>query len=110
MSDETGMWARAVVDTPAPAVVEDYTPPGRLARWRLTEPVRLYLYGIVMVLIVGLQLAGYLTGEWLPYAVSSAGVVLAVGGAGEAVRASVYSPAGTVRAVRAGVAAASARR
>lgn len=71
-----------------------------LSRWKLTEPVRLYLYSLALVLVVGLQLAGWLTGDWVDYATSSAGVVLAVGAGAEAARASVYSPAGVVRELR----------
>jgi hypothetical protein len=72
---------------------------GFLARMKLTEPVRLYLYSLALVIFAGLQLAGALTGEWLQFAITGAGVVLAVGAGGEAVRASVYSPAGVVRAL-----------
>lgn len=70
---------------------------GTLARLKLTEPVRLYLYGVALVVIVGLNLAGWLVGEWVPYATSSAATLLGVGVATEAARASVYSPRSMVR-------------
>jgi hypothetical protein len=74
---------------------------GLLARLKLTEPVRLYLYSLALVAIAGLQLAGYLTGDWVQYALTDSAVVLGVAGAGaEAARASVYSPAGVVRELR----------
>lgn len=102
---QTGIWlAAAITDaTPAPAPVEAQPAVGRVARWTLTEPVRLYLYALCLVLAGGMQLAGWLTGQWVEYAATSAGVVLGIGAAGEAVRASVYSPAATVRAIRAAV-------
>lgn len=82
----------AAEGTPAPSL-------GRLARLKLSEPVRLYAYSVLVVLAVGLNLAGVLTGEWLPYATSSAAVVLGVAGAAEAARASVYSPRSVVTAM-----------
>jgi hypothetical protein len=56
---------------------------------------------VALVILVGLNLAGYLSGEWLPYAESSAAVVLGVGASAEAARASVYSPRSTLQAIRA---------
>jgi len=73
---------------------------GLLARIRLTEPVRLYLYSLALLAIGGLALAGVLTGEWIPYATGAAATVLVVGAGGEAARASVYSPRSVVQAVR----------
>jgi hypothetical protein len=73
---------------------------GLLARLKLTEPVRLYLYSVALVVITGLNLAGWLVGEWLPFAESSAATLLGVTAATEAARASVYSPRSVVQAVR----------
>jgi hypothetical protein len=73
--------------------------PGLLARLKLTEPVRLYLHSIGLVLIGALVLMGYLTDEWSAYLTGALAVVLAVGGGGEAARASVYSPASHVRGI-----------
>jgi len=72
------------------------TRPGLLSRLKLTEPVRLYLHSVGAVLIGGLVLMGYLTDEWSAYLTGALAVVLAVGGGGEAARASVYSPAGMI--------------
>lgn len=71
--------------------------PGLLSRLKLTEPVRLYLYSLGSVLVAGLVLMGYLTGEWSEYLTGALAVILGVGGGGEAARASVYSPASTVQ-------------
>ena len=83
---------------PAPAV------PGRqplLTRWKLTEPVRLYLYSVlVTVVIPGAVLAGWLTGDWTEWALGAVGTVLTVGVGGEAARSTVYSPVGMVGAAR----------
>jgi hypothetical protein len=70
-----------------------------LSRLKLTEPVRLYLYTLLLVLTAGLQAAGWLTGEWAAFASANGAVVLAVGAGAEAARASVYSPRSMVRAV-----------
>jgi hypothetical protein len=75
---------------------------GVLARLKLTEPVRLYLWSVSAVLFVGLNLAGVLTGEWQAYATSSAAVLLGVLPATAAARASVFSPRSVVQtAIRA---------
>lgn len=73
---------------------------GLLARLRLTEPVRLYLYGLGVVLVTGLNLAGYLLGDWHDYALSSLAVVLGLVPAAEAARASVFSIGGHVASLR----------
>lgn len=58
------------------------------------EPIRLWLYSVLTsVVLPGLGLAGVLTGQWVAFAVAAAGVVLVVGGTGEALRHFVYSPA-----------------
>lgn len=69
-------------------------------RWKLTEPVRLYLYGVGGVIVAGLVLAGYLTQEWSAYLMAALGVVLGVVPATEAARASVYSVAGHLHSLR----------
>lgn len=73
--------------------------PSLLSRLKLTEPVRLYLYSVGVVLIAGLVLMGKLTGEWSAYLTGALAVVLGVAGGGEAARASVYSPAGMTTAL-----------
>lgn len=86
--------------TPIPAPPPPVQSVGLLARLKLTEPVRLYLYSVALVVIGGLNLAGWLVGEWVPYAISSSGTLLVVTAGGEAARASVYSPRSIVQAVR----------
>jgi hypothetical protein len=71
-----------------------------LARLKLTEPVRLYCYTVLLVLTAAAQLAGWLTGEWADFLAANGAVVLAVGAGAEAARASVYSPRSVVQAVR----------
>jgi hypothetical protein len=73
---------------------------GLLARLKLTEPVRLYLYSVLVVLTAAAQLAGWLTGEWSTFLEMNGAVVLAVTTGAEAARASVYSPRSVVQAVR----------
>jgi len=66
--------------------------PGLMARLKLTEPVRLYLHSVGLVLVAGLVLMGYLTDEWSAYLTGALAVVLGVGGGGEMARSSVFSP------------------
>jgi hypothetical protein len=74
---------------------------GLVDRLKNAEPVRLYVYGLALLAILGLQLAGALTGEWVQYSLTASATVLGVAGAGaEAARASVYSPAGAIRELR----------
>jgi hypothetical protein len=82
----------------APNTVQAQPEVGRLARLKLTEPVRLYMYTLLLVLSAGLQLAGWLSGDWPQYIAVNGAVVLAVGGGAEAARASVYSPRSVVQA------------
>lgn len=70
--------------------------PGALSRWKLSEPVRLYVYALLVIALGGLTLAGYVTGDWAEYARTAAGVVLGLVPLAEFVRASVYSPAGHI--------------
>lgn len=83
---------------PAPPAAEHTVP--RIRRWRLTEPVRLYLYTVLVVLTAGLQTAGALTGEWAEFTAINGALLLGVGAAGEAARASVYSAPAVVREIR----------
>jgi hypothetical protein len=83
---------------PAPPAAGHAVP--LLTRWRLTEPVRLYLYLVLLVLTAGLQTAGALTGEWAEFTAINGALLLGVGAAGEAARASVYSTASAVREIR----------
>lgn len=76
------------------------TTPGTLTRWKLTEPVRLYAYTLLSVLILGLVLAGVASGQWGEYLTAAVGAVLTMPGAIEAARASVYSPASVVQEMR----------
>jgi hypothetical protein len=82
---------------PAPAAAPSLP---LLARLKLTEPVRLYSYSMLLVLSAGLQIAGVLTGEWPQFIATNGAVVLAVASGAEAARASVYSPRSVVQAVR----------
>jgi len=72
----------------------------RASQLKLSEPVRLYLYGVGGVIVTGLVLAGWLTGEWAGYLTGALAVLLGLPPATEAARASVYSPAGQIRALR----------
>lgn len=64
-------------------------------RWRYTEPVRLYLYGIATAALAVLVATGVVAGEDAPLWAALTLAVLSVPTT-EIVRASVYSPA-TVR-------------
>ena len=75
---------------PRPTVVT--TRPGRLARLKLSEPVRLYAYGILSAVVVALVLVGTITGEWGDALLGIVAAVLGVVPGAEAARASVYSP------------------
>jgi hypothetical protein len=71
---------------------------GRVSRWRLTEPLRFYVWPMLLPLLaIGVALA--VAGEWVLLA-ALAVTVGALTFALEAARASVYSPAGTVTAIR----------
>lgn len=71
-----------------------------VSRWKLTEPVRLYVYGVGSILIVGLVLAGWATQEWAAYLTAVLGVLLGGVPATEAARSSVYSLAGHLHSIR----------
>jgi hypothetical protein len=88
---------------PTPIRPATSSPPhtvGLVTRLKLTEPVRLYCYAVLLVLTAGLQLAGLLSGEWAEFTAANGAVLLGVGAAAEAARASVYSPAAVVRELR----------
>lgn len=74
--------------------------PSGLAKLRLTEPVRLYLYGLGTVVLLGLVLAGVITEDWRDYGISALAVVLGLVPATEAARSSVYSLAGHLASLR----------
>lgn len=75
--------------------------PSRLIRWKLTEPARLYGYGLGLtpLLVAALALA-LITGEWLGWSVIAAAQCLATWAAVSAIRATAYSHAATLEAVR----------
>jgi hypothetical protein len=87
--------------TPAPPVPRPPAP-GLLTRWKLSEPVRLYLDGLVVVVVAAFVVAGWITQQWGAFAIAAAGVVLGLGGAAEAIRASVFAPTTVVGLVHAG--------
>lgn len=91
--------------SPVPHDREPTLPEGRLQRWQLTEPVRLYLYGFAGVVVSGLVLFGVISGELATFLGTALAVVLAVPVPVEAVRASVYPIAGVQRAALARMAA-----
>lgn len=78
---------------------QDQEQQGALARWRQTEPLRLWLYGIavpIVALLVGYGLlTGHLAGLWL--AVVTAALL---GGGVEGARQFVVAPATARAAVR----------
>lgn len=74
---------------------------GKLSRLKLSEPVRLYLYGLGGLALAALFLAGAITEEWQTFGLTALGVVLGLVPATEAARASVYSTAGMVRQLQA---------
>lgn len=74
-----------------------------LASLRLTEPVRLYLYGVGSLILAGLVLGGVLTQDWQDWGLAMLAEVLAVVPATEAARATVYSPATAMRQLVAAV-------
>jgi hypothetical protein len=63
--------------------------PGRVARWRLAEPVRFYLWPLFAVVVIRFASAAA-AGEWWS-AVTLGVLAVALFAAGEAVRASVFS-------------------
>lgn len=63
-----------------------------LARLKLTEPVRLYAYGVLSAVLVALVLVGTITQDWSAALTGIAAALLGVPGV-EAARATVYSPA-----------------
>jgi hypothetical protein len=86
-------------------------PVGPFRRLQLTEPVRLYLYPVVVAAVAVLAAYGVVAPDVAPVWIALAGAVLSVGGPAvvERVRASVYSPRSATRAAfegaRAGAAA-----
>jgi hypothetical protein len=73
----------------------------KIRRWRLTEPVRLYLYGVALATLALASGVGWLTSTTTPLFAGLVVAVLAVPTT-EVTRASVYAPAtvATIRRVR----------
>jgi hypothetical protein len=71
-----------------------------ISRAKLTEPVRLYLGSVGAVIVAGLVLAGWLTQDWAAYCMAALGVILGLGPAGYAIRASVWSEAAHITSLR----------
>ena len=80
-----------MTSTSAPAV-------GRVAQWKLTEPVRLYLWPAVALLLTSGLVGGIRDGDWWRACLFVAAAVAIVLMA-EAARASVYSPRSVVQTV-----------
>lgn len=68
-----------------------------LARLQLTEPVRLWLYSVGMLVLGALVLAGVLSGEWHAFGSAALLTLLGLPLGTEAARAAVYSPATVAR-------------
>lgn len=77
-----------------PDVAEHAAPVGWLERWKATEPLRLYLYGITVPLLAAAVTYGWLTTEQLGAWLAVAGALF-IGSsvAGELARRHVVSPA-----------------
>ena len=71
---------------------------GRVARWKLTEPVRLYLWPVAALLLTSGLVGGIRDGDWWRACLFVAAAVVIVLMA-EAARASVYSPRSVVQTV-----------
>lgn len=82
----------AGVQRPAPKI-------GRVARLKLLEPLRLYLWPVVLLLVVSGLSGGARDGDWWRASLFLAAALL-VFLATEAARASVYSPRGMMVALR----------
>jgi len=64
---------------------------GRIARWKLTEPVRLYLWPVAALLLVSGVAGGFRDGDWWRASLFlTAAVLILLMSA--AARASVYTP------------------
>jgi hypothetical protein len=70
---------------------------GRLARWKLTEPVRLYLWPVAALLVASGVVGGFRDGDWWRASLFLAAAV-AMLLMTAAARASVYSPRAVVQA------------
>lgn len=73
--------------------------PSWLDRLKAYEPVRLYLYSALLIVLGGLVLAGVLTQKWETFGIEAGATLLVVPAATEAARSSVYSTAGALRAI-----------
>lgn len=71
-----------------------------VSRWKVTEPVRLYLYGILAAVCVVLLAAGFITQDMSAALTGLAAAVLVAVPAAVAIRPSVYSLAGHINSLR----------
>jgi len=62
-----------------------------LQKWKAAEPVRLYLYGVLVPVVAGLVAFGVLDQELVPYVIATATAALGIAGI-ESARASVVAP------------------
>jgi hypothetical protein len=79
-----------------PTTTDAPTRVGRIARWKLTEPVRLYVYGWSLLLLVAACLTAAVSGFWQGPATVLLVTLLGIP-AVECARASVFSPRTMVR-------------
>jgi hypothetical protein len=86
---------------PAPPRSHRNARPSAASRWKLAEPVRLYLWPVVLVLLVGAAGAGLVTQQWVDWSLPLLGLAASLVGAGEAARASVYSTRGHIESLHA---------
>lgn len=71
-----------------------------ISKAKLSEPVRLYLYSLGVLILGALVLLGCITGEWQDYLLAALPIVLGLPPTVWAVRSSVYSYAGHINALR----------
>jgi hypothetical protein len=98
--------ARSPGEPPRPPAVNVGPRPGRLVRWRLTQPVRLYCYSVLAAVAVAAVLVGALTQEWADALLAIVAAVLAVVPGAEAARLSVFTEAAHYRGMYEAVAKA----
>jgi hypothetical protein len=73
--------------------------PGPLARARLHDPCRLYVYGWALLLLLAGAATAVFTGHWHLFAMQAATLLLLVPGV-EAAKRSMFGPAEVVRAIQ----------
>lgn len=79
------------MNTPNPPRVAVTARPGLLSRLRLSEPIRLYSWPLVVVLVLSAVAGGWATQDWADWALPQLAAALGTLGAAEAGRASVFS-------------------